>query len=193
MSDELQTPSPATEPTPIPVQPDPAIAPPAAGGPSAREKELEDQLLRLRADFDNFRRRNARERQEWTQRSLENILSDLTSSLDHFEIGLSTAEKNAAPASVLDGFRMVQSHLDGVVRKYGLERIDATGAEFDPRWHEAIQTVPSTEVPAHRVVLQVRAGYRLADKLIRPAQVLVSGGAPAAETAPETAPAEGAS
>ena len=183
MSEELQPTPPVTEPTPVPASPDPAVPPPAAAGPSAREKELEDQLLRLRADFDNFRRRNARERTEWTQRSLENILSDLTSSLDHFEIGLATAEKNAAPAPVLDGFRMVQAHLDGVTRKYGLERIDATGAEFDPRWHEAIQTVPSADVPTHRVVLQVRAGYRMGDKLIRAAQVLVSGGAPAAAEA----------
>jgi molecular chaperone GrpE len=186
MNDELSPPPSA--PTPESAT-EPAPAPGAPAEISAREADLQDQLLRLRADFDNFRRRNARERQEWTQRSLENILGDLINSLDHFEIGLATAEKNGAAASVLEGFRLVQGHLDGVVRKYGLERIDAAGAVFDPRWHEALQTVPSAEVPAHSVALQVRPGYRLGERVLRAAQVIVSGGppAPAADTPPAEA------
>jgi molecular chaperone GrpE len=150
-----------------------------------RVAELDDQLLRLRADFDNFRRRTAKERQEWTQRCLEGILGDLVASLDHFEIGLSTAEKNNAPASVLDGFRMVQQQLESVTRKYGLERINALGATFDPRLHEALQTIPSADVPAQQVITQLRPGYRLGEKLVRAAQVLVSGG-PATDAQPET-------
>lgn len=172
----MTTENPAPTETQAPVNPSSPEA--ALEAAQNRAREMEDQLLRLRADFDNFRRRNAKERQEWTQRCLEGILEDLIASLDHFELGLTAATNAGLPASALDGFRLVHQHLTGVVGKYGLERIEATGGAFDPKCHEALQTVPSADVPAQGVVMQVRAGYRLGDKLLRAAQVIVSGGAP---------------
>lgn len=138
--------------------------------------ELRDQLLRLRADFENFRKRTRREKEEWTLRSVENICGDLLPVLDSFELGLKNAGSQDISNDVLKGFEMVQSQLRSVLGKYGLEAVNADEQKFDPNLHEAISHVPSPEVPPDHVLAMTRRGYTLGGRLLRPAQVVVSQG-----------------
>lgn len=165
----------------IPVEPAEATAPeaipaeaPAAPGESAL---LKDRLLRLQADFDNFRKRSARERQEWQAFAAESMIKELLAVVDHYELGLATAAKHSTPAAVLDGFKLVYDQLLGVLKKQGVTVLTvAPGTAFDPHQHEAISHLPSTEYPADVVIAETRRGYKLGDKLIRPLQVVVSSG-----------------
>ena len=143
---------------------------------SPAEKKLSDRLLRLQADFENFRRRTQRERSELYQRANENLIEELLPVLDHFELGFENAEKHEANPDVVIGFRLVFEQIQGALTKFNLRPVDAIGEHFDPHLHEAITHVSSEEYPADFIVAQTRRGYRLADKLLRPAQVVVSKG-----------------
>jgi molecular chaperone GrpE len=165
-------------------EPEPAVDP---------LKDMQEQLLRLRADFENFRKRTRREKEEWTARSLEHICGDLLAVLDSFELGLKNAADVGVAGDLLKGFALVQGQLLSILGKYNLTALDAENAKFDPNLHEAIAHVPSPEVPAEHVVAMTRRGYKLGERLLRPCQVVVSQGAPEAapevET-PEDVPAE---
>jgi molecular chaperone GrpE len=136
------------------------------------------RFLRLQADFENFRKRTLREKSEWYQRANENLLEELLPVLDHFEIGLQKAREHHADQSVVDGFNLVYEQLMAVLTKCGLSEVNARGDLFDPHQHEAITYMPSNDVPAETVMEQTRKGYKLGEKLIRPAQVVVSSGNP---------------
>ncbi len=169
----------------IPVEPTEAATPepiPAETASAPGEAtQLKDRLLRLQADFDNFRKRSARERQEWQAFATESVIKELLAVVDHYELGLATAAKHSTPASVLDGFKLVYDQLLGVLKKQGVTVLTvAPGAVFDPHQHEAISHLPSDEYPADVVIAETRRGYKLGDKLIRPLQVVVSSG-PAAD------------
>ncbi len=152
-------------------------------------EELKGQLLRLRADFENFRKRTRREKEEWTIRSLEHVCGDLLTVLDHFELGLKNAEDlNVAP-EVIKGFALVNDQLKSVLGKYGLSPVNAEEA-FDPNLHEAISYVASPEVPADHILAMTRRGYKLGERLLRPAQVVVSQGPPEAEASEASAEPE---
>ncbi|MBP7830970.1 MAG: nucleotide exchange factor GrpE [Kiritimatiellae bacterium] len=160
-------------------KPAPGAAEPAPGEEEVVSREIEtlkDQMLRLQADFDNYRKRSARERQEQAARAAEDLLRDLLPVADHFEMGLKTAREHGADPSVVDGFQLVCDQLQAVMRKAGLEPIAADGQPFNPEVHEAVSHLPSETVPADRVIEQTRAGYRLGGKLLRAAQVVVSRG-----------------
>jgi len=151
---------------------------------SAEIEALKDRLLRLQADFDNFRKRTARDRAEMCLRANEDLIRELLPALDHFEIGLRSAAEHGAEDSVRQGFQLVYDQLLAALAKAGVTPVDAVGAPFDAREHEAIAHVPSADVPAGAVAQQVRRGYRLGALLLRPAQVMVSSGPPA--PAPES-------
>ena len=153
-------------------------------GPSELET-LKDRHLRLQADFDNFRKRTQRERSELQVRATGELVEELLPVLDHFELGLRTASAQQADPAVRDGFQMVFDQLRATLRKFGVQPFDASGV-FDPHQHEAVTHVPSAEHPADTIVTQTRCGYRLGDKLLRPAQVVVSSGPPEAGTATTT-------
>ena len=153
---------------------------PAAAVPApVPEEPLKDQLLRLRADFDNFRRRTQRERGELAQRVIEDLVLELIPTLDHFELGLQSAVQHQADAAVVDGFKVVYEQLLAAMKKVGLTPFDAVGQPFDPHRHEAVSHLPSTEHAADQVMVQTRRGYLLGDRLLRAAQVVVSSGPPA--------------
>ncbi|NCC50167.1 MAG: nucleotide exchange factor GrpE [Spartobacteria bacterium] len=143
------------------------------------------QFVRLQADFDNFKKRTRREQSEWYQRANENLVEEILPALDHFEMGLQTARAHQTESAVVDGFQLVYDQLMSVLTKFGLSPVDAAGALFDPHQHEAVTYLPSPNVPAETVIDQTRRGYRLGEKLIRPAQVVVSSGAPDNETTGE--------
>ena len=179
-----EAPQPAAEPDlPAidPAQPAPEDAP-AADAPAAAEAQpspeaiLQDRVLRLQADFENYRKRMDREKKDWIAFASEKLVLELLPVLDHFELGLADSAKNGAPAAFIDGFQLVCNQLRAALEKAGVQAIDAEGAAFDPHLHEAITHLPSADVPADHVVAQTRRGYKLGDKLLRAAQVVVSSG-----------------
>jgi molecular chaperone GrpE len=157
-----------------------------------------DRLLRLQADFENFRKRTIRERNETYRRANEDLMEEVLPVLDHMELALDAAQKHAADEAIVEGFRLVSEQLRAALGKFGLTPIDATEAEFDHNIHEAISHLPSPDVPENHVIAMTRRGYKLGDALLRAAQVVVSSGdpsAPAAEAEPapveeEAAPAD---
>jgi len=140
------------------------------------EESLRDQFIRLQADFANFRNRTQRERVELYQRANEDLFLELLTVLDHYEMGLKTAEEHHADTAVVDGFRMVYEQFQNVLGKFRVEPIDAVGEEFDPHRHEALTHMPSDEYPAEVCSNQIKRGYMFGDKLLRAAQVVVSSG-----------------
>lgn len=174
MSDEQPSPSPTEEPVPSSGAPEPA----PVAAPSEAEL-LKDRLLRLQADFDNFRKRAQREKAEWAVLASESLIRELLPVVDHFEIGLRTARDTGGSEPVLKGFQMVQDQLLSVLRKAGLTPVDAPTGVFDPHQHEAVAQIPSPDHAADYIVSQSRRGWKLGEKLIRPVQVVISSGPPA--------------
>jgi molecular chaperone GrpE len=140
------------------------------------EESLRDQFIRLQADFANFRNRTQRERLELYQRANEDLLLELLPVLDHYEMGLQTAEQHDADKAVVDGFRMVYDQFLGILGKFNVKPVDAVGQPFDPHMHEALTHMPSEEYPAEVCSNQIRRGYLFGDRLLRAAQVVVSSG-----------------
>ena len=168
-----------------PAHPAAADAPPPApeAGAAAAEPQpspeaiLQDRLLRLQADFENFRKRIDREKKDWSAFASEKLVLDLIPVLDHFELGLADSAKNGAPPAIIEGFQLVCNQLRAALEKAGVQVIDAAvGAAFDPNRHEAITHLPSDTVPEGQVSAQTRRGYKLGEKLLRAAQVVVSSG-----------------
>ncbi len=145
------------------------------------EESLRDQFVRLQADFANFRNRTQRERVELYQRANEDLLLEILPVLDHYEMGLQTAEQHDADQAVMDGFKLVFDQFQNVLNKFNLTPIDAVGETFDPHKHEALTHMPSDEYAAEICSNQVRRGYMFGDKLLRAAQVVVSSGPSAPE------------
>ena len=144
--------------------------------------ELNERIVRLTADFDNFRKRAQREKDEARQFANQGLLEKLLPVLDNFEMAL-TAVKDADP-SVRDGVQMILDQLLGVLKESGVEPVDAMGQLFDPNLHEALSQQETTEVEEGIVVQQVQRGYKLNDRLVRPARVVVAKAPGAAEEAP---------
>ena len=144
--------------------------------PVEEEESLRDQFVRLQADFTNFRNRTQRERIELYQRANEDLLLEILPVLDHYEMGLQTAEQHDADNAVVDGFKLVYDQFQNVLNKFNLKPVDAVGEEFDPHKHEALTHMPSEEYAAEVCSNQVRRGYMFGDKLLRAAQVVVSSG-----------------
>jgi len=144
--------------------------------------ELNERIVRLTADFDNFRKRAQREKDEARQFANQGLLEKLLPVLDNFEMAL-TAVKDADP-SVRDGVQMILDQLLGVLKESGVEPVDAMGQPFDPNLHEALSQEETTEVEEGTVFQQVQRGYKLNDRLVRPARVVVAKAPGAAEEAP---------
>lgn len=143
---------------------------------ASKADENWDRLLRTTADFDNFKKRAARERTEAVQYANMGLLQKLLPVLDNFEMALSAVQnaKDEKSSSVQAGISMIQQQLKGILAESGLEEVDATGKAFDPAWHEAISQQESADVPEGHVLQQLRKGYKLRDRLLRPATVIVA-------------------
>ena len=149
-----------------------------ACGPSslneARQQidELNERVVRLTADYDNFRKRAQRDKIEARQFANQGILEKLLPVLDNFEMAI-IAVKDADP-SVRDGVQMIYDQLLGVLKTEGVEPVDAVGQQFDPNMHEAISQEESDEVEEGKVINQIQRGFILNDRLVRPARVIVA-------------------
>ena len=132
----------------------------------------DDSYLRLAADFDNYRKRTAREHAELTRRANERLLNELLPVLDDFERALEAAAEHEE-AKLEEGVRLVHRSLLGLVERHGLTEIDTEGA-FDPHVHEALLAQPGEGAEEGSVLQVLQKGYRLGDKVIRPARVIVA-------------------
>jgi molecular chaperone GrpE len=134
--------------------------------------ELLDTLQRVQADFDNYRKRAARDQQSLVARAHERLVKDLLPVLDDLERALEAAEAHEE-AALEDGVALVARSLADVLRKEGLEEV-ATDGKFDPHVHEALLSQPSEEEEGS-VIEVLQKGYRLGDRVIRPARVVIAG------------------
>lgn len=141
----------------------------------AELEEARDRAVRLYADFENFRRRTAKERLESYRNAEADILGGILPVVDNFERALERAGDD--PFS--EGVKMVYGGLMDFLKKRGVEQIQALDKDFDPAVHEAVAYQPSPDKPEGTIIYETRRGYRMADKVIRPASVIVSSGAPA--------------
>ena len=138
--------------------------------------ESEDRLLRLAADFENFRRRTLKEREDAFAYGHQNVVKDLLPSVDNLERAIAHARQSGGGdfEGLLQGIDLVLRELVNTLVKHGVSEIDALGQPFDPSVHEAIAQVPDDTVPPNTVLQVFQKGYRLRDRLLRPVQVVVS-------------------
>ena len=176
----------AQEAAPEVVENAPEGATPEEEAQPSPEQVLKDRLLRLQADFDNYKKRQLRDRQDWIASANADILKELLPVVDNFERGLASASAQGEEKAILDGFSLISGQLKGVLAKAGVAEIPTEGQPFDPSLHEALTTMPSADVPEGHIVTAPRKGYTLNGKLLRAAQVVVSSGLPAG-TAPAAA------
>jgi molecular chaperone GrpE len=143
---------------------------------AAKADENWDRLLRTTADFDNFKKRAAREKTETAQYANVSLMQKLLPVLDNFEMALAAAQKTEGDklTSLQSGVQMIQQQLRNALIESGLEEIDAAGKPFDPNFHEAISQQESADAPEGSVLQQLRKGYKLKDRLLRAATVIVA-------------------
>jgi molecular chaperone GrpE len=135
-----------------------------------------DLALRSQADFENYKKRAAREKEEAIKYANSSLLERLVPILDNFELGLTAARGEGEKSPIFSGMSMVLKQLDDFLAENGVQPIDAEGKKFDPNLHEAIAHEPSADAAEGTVLRQTRRGYRLKDRLLRPSSVVVSSG-----------------
>ena len=140
----------------------------------AKAAENYDQLLRLQADFDNYRKRTQKEKVELIKYASERVVGDLLPVLDNFERAASAAKVNPDFTAFSQGVDMIFRQLQTALNKEGLKAMEAVGQPFDPNLHEAVLRVDSEEHPENTVVEEIQKGYYLKEKVIRPCMVKVS-------------------
>jgi molecular chaperone GrpE len=142
---------------------------------AAKAGENWQKYVQQAADFDNYKKRAARERQDAITYANESLLQKLVPILDNFEMALAAANNNGASAKSLQtGVNMIAGQLKNVLAEAGLEDIEAGGKKFDPAFHEAVSEVATTDVPEGHVAQQIRRGYKYRNRLVRPASVVVA-------------------
>jgi len=138
-----------------------------------------DTARRLQADFDNYRKRVARDADDAAKRAGQRVISEMLPALDNLERALSHVESGGEGAQLVDGVRMVLQQVLDVLAKEGVERIDPLGQPFDPNAHQAVGQIERVDVPEGTVVDLYQPGYRMHGRVLRPAAVVVSTGGPA--------------
>jgi molecular chaperone GrpE len=169
--------------------PEPPSAPETAGGAAEetaaalgkQRDDLYERLLRTTAEFDNYRKRTERERRELSEAAAVDLIRDLLPVVDDLERALSASAGSPealAPSDAAGGLRrgveLIHRQLVDVLRRRGVEPFESVGREFDPAWHEAIAYEPGSGRPDGEIIAEVRRGYRIGQRLLRPAQVRVA-------------------
>jgi len=147
----------------------------AMAGLQADLDRFRDLALRSQADFENYKKRAAREKEDAVKYANSSLLQRLVSILDNFEMGLAAAKTESERSPIYSGMVLVQKQLNDLLEENGLQAIEAEDKKFDPNLHEAIAHEPSP-TPEGTVIRQARRGYRFKDRLLRPARVIVSSG-----------------
>jgi molecular chaperone GrpE len=143
---------------------------------SAELVETKDRLIRLSADFENFRRRAQREREEAVRYGTQNLFKDLLTTVDNLERAIDHARKGTGGdlENLLQGVELVQKGLLGLMARHGVVEVEALGKPFDPAHHEAMAQTPDASVAPNTVLEVLQKGYRLRDRLLRPSRVIVA-------------------
>jgi molecular chaperone GrpE len=147
----------------------------AMAGLQADLDRFRDLALRSQADFENYKKRAAREKEDAVKYANSSLLQRLVSILDNFELGLAAAKTESEHSPIYSGMVLVQKQLNDLLEENGLQAIEAEGKKFDPNLHEAIAHEPSDSAEG-TVIRQARRGYQFKDRLLRPARVVVSSG-----------------
>ena len=153
----------------------PEVEDPMAGLQADLDR-FRDLALRSQADFENYKKRCAREKEEAVKYANSSLLERLVTIIDNFELGLAAAKDQRENSPIYSGMVLVQKQLNDLLAENGLQPIEAEATKFDPNLHEAIAHEPSDALPEGTVLRQTRRGYRLKDRLLRPARVIVSSG-----------------
>jgi molecular chaperone GrpE len=143
---------------------------------AAEAEKFRDLAMRTAADFDNYRKRAAREKEDAIRFANSSLLEELLPVIDNFELGLEAAQSAPNADAILQGLGMVRRQFRDFLAASGMEEVVTDGVEFDPNVMEAVGHEPDATVPEGRVLRQTRRGYKLRDRLLRPASVFVSKG-----------------
>ena len=135
---------------------------------------LNNQYIRLAADFDNYRKRHEQEKEALLKYGAEKTLKKMIEVLDNFERGLKAIETVEDCEKVKECYNLAYKNFTDVLTKAGLETIKAEGEEFDPNFHEAVMQTPTSEKPEHTIIAELQKGYKLGDKVLRPTLVNVA-------------------
>ena len=167
-----------------------STSPPLSAAPDMERSETEDPMaglqadldrfrdlaLRSQADFENYKKRCAREKEEASKYANASLLERLVAIVDNFKLGLEAARGESEQSPIYSGMTLVLKQLNDFLAENGLQAIEAEGKKFDPNLHEAIAHEPSEQFPEGNVIRQTRRGYRFKDRLLRPSSVVVSSG-----------------
>ena len=158
------------------------------GQRAAKEEELKalnDKYLRLAAEFDNYKRLAQRDQRDQIRFGNEHLLKELLPVVDNLERAIKAAKGAKSSEGLVQGVDLTLKQLQGVLGKFGVQSIPTMGQPFDPSGHQAVATVPSSQVPDQHVVEEFQRGYRLHDRILRPAMVTVSSGEESASNGDE--------
>lgn len=136
--------------------------------------KLNQQYIRLAADFDNYRKRQEQERENLIKFGTESALKNMLEILDNFERGEKALESVEDCEKLKESFNLVHKQVIETLAKLGLEEINAIGEEFDPNFHEAVMQTPTSEHPEHTIINELQKGYKMGDKVLRPTLVNVA-------------------
>jgi molecular chaperone GrpE len=137
----------------------------------AERDQLFDRLARLQAEFDNARKREAKERTEFRDYAVANTVEQFLPVLDHFQLAL---QSTGSTEQLRTGVELIVKQMEEVLRGLNVQPVEGVGAPFDPRVHEALEMVERSDVPDHQVLDEVRRGYKIRERLLRPALVRVA-------------------
>lgn len=137
----------------------------------AEKDQLMDRLLRLQAEFDNSRKREAKERSDFREYAVANTVEQFLPVLDNFQLAL---KSTGSAEQLRAGVELIVKQMEEALRGLNVQPVEAVGAVFDPRVHEALEMVERNDVPDHQVIEEVRRGYRMRERLLRPALVRVA-------------------
>ena len=168
---EKEQPAPEAEKTPAPEKPEEKVA--------KLEKallEMEDKRLRLLAEMENQRKRAVKDMEAVRYNTMTDTLHPFFQVFDHFSMAVAATEATTNMQTLLEGMKMIRGEFDRAFSDLGIERIDATGQDFDPNTQEAMSQEASDTVPAGKVIRQWSFGYKMGDRLLKPANVVVSSG-----------------
>ena len=136
--------------------------------------QLNNQYIRLAADFDNYRKRHEQEKEALLKYGAENTLKKMIEVLDNFDRGIKAIETVEDCEKVKECYNLAYKNFKDVLTKAGLEPIEAEGEIFDPNLHEAVMQTPTSDKPEHTIIAELQKGYKLGDKVLRPTLVNVA-------------------
>jgi molecular chaperone GrpE len=190
MTEQRREPDRSTPANPTKVASQASTSSPSSAAPETERSETEDPMaglqadldrfrdlaLRSQADFENYKKRSAREKEDAIKYANASLLERLVTIVDNFKLGLEAARGESEQSPIYSGMTLVLKQLNDFLAENGLQAIEAEGKKFDPNLHEAIAHEPSEQFPEGTVIRQTRRGYRFKDRLLRPSSVVVSSG-----------------